>query len=771
MPCFIFAFCNFCDSAPDGTSFAGMAVILFFRNRMIALSKGEGDDVLVKEISARMSRAQTFLEDIFGFGAFRPLQAEIIEHLIGGRDALVVMPTGGGKSLCYQLPALLFEGVTLVISPLISLMKDQVEHLRANGIGAVCLHSGLDSLSYRENWEKVRSHEAKLVYLAPESLSSPRVQELLAHMELSCLAVDEAHCISQWGHDFRPEYRHLGMLRHRFPKAVCLALTATATPMVREDICSCLQISEEYQFVGSFDRKNLFLEVVPREDLIKQIVEILARYPRESGIVYCLSRRQVEDVCEDLVALGYAARPYHAGLDKDDRNRHQELFVHDKIDVIVATVAFGMGIDKPDVRFVIHCALPQSIENYYQEIGRAGRDSLPAHCRLIFGYGDLKGRRYLFKDKGLVDALEAEKRLRRLLDWAESGACRRPFLMDYFGEKHLPKRCGNCDFCAIPEEQLVDLTVAAQKFLSCVKRTGEMFGERHIIDVLRGSKRKRLLRLRHDKLSTYGIGQEYSARQWKGLVYQFLQQKLLKRDYDHGGLSLTSVAWEVFRKKRSVRGVLPSAVLAAGKLPGHQLDCHPKLLEGLLVLRKKEAERLSIPPFSVFSQRTIQEMAMYCPHSLESLKTLHGVGTFKARSYGQVFVDYIRGFCKEHGISPRPKVVKGSGQKNRKAGSRRFIEIGEVYQELLSVKKVAAKIGISIQTVLGHLFEYTQAGYSIPAEPLLELSTLDTIKRERVLEAFDTAASLHLGPIFRQFDKEISYEELHILRLFFISRY
>ena len=597
------------------------------------------------------------LKNVFGYEQFRPLQAEIIHHLLNRHDALIVLPTGGGKSLCYQLPALIFDGVTVVVSPLISLMQDQVMQLQGRGIRAVCLNSTLSNSEYVATMHRVKRGEIKLLYVAPETLVRNETLLMLDESNVACLAIDEAHCISQWGHDFRPEYRQLVSVRERFANAVCVALTATATPRVQQDIKQSLKIQADNEFIASFNRENLFITVEPKLDLSKQTLEFLDTYRDDSGIIYCQTKKQVESLCHELVENGISALPYHADLDSETRKQNQEAFINDDTRVIVATIAFGMGIDKEDVRFVLHAGLPKEPESYYQEIGRAGRDGLQADCLLLFSYGDVDTIKYFIDQGALSEREGALQRLETLVDWAASTACRRKGLLAYFGDRYENPNCGMCDNCCQTEMEQVDLTVPAQKFLSCVVRTRQIFGETYIIDVLRGSKAKKVIQNGADQLSVYGIGKEYSKEQWKRLSLQFLQHGLLKRDSEHGSLRLTRMGWAVLRSNEQFQGMsVHSANQIAEDSNSYAVtsdelnEYSPELLEQLRATRKELSETEQVPSYVVFHDRTLKEMAARLPQSIESFTGIHGVGIAKIQKYADVFLPIIRAHCQEHGV-------------------------------------------------------------------------------------------------------------------------
>ncbi len=612
-------------------------------------------------VATMIDQAKKILKTVFGYDGFISLQEDVIENILRKNDTLVIMPTGGGKSLCYQIPALIFKGLTIVVSPLISLMKDQVEQLMESGVSAVLLNSSLTPNEYRRNVELIKKGKVKLLYLAPESLLKSSVLEMLSSLHVDCLAIDEAHCISAWGHDFRREYRQLVDVRSRFPNAVYIALTATATPRVRKDIKSSLGFEDSGEYVAGFNRENLFLQIVSKNNPLDQTLGFIRKFPGQSGIIYCFTRRQVDDLYTVLKDEGFSVRPYHAGLTEIERKQNQNLFIRDDTQIIVATIAFGMGINKPNVRFVVHFDMPKNMESYYQEIGRAGRDGLPAHCMLLFSYADIHKITHFINKKNEHEKRVAHIHLNAFLNFVETDDCRRIPLLNYFGEEYSIEKCNMCDNCLAGEKELTDITIPAQKFLSCVKRTGEMFGMGHIIDVLRGSTARKVLKFGHNKLSTYGIGKEFSKKQWMLLARQFLHKKLMIQDMEYGSLKLTDKAWDVFQDKKTVLGHLKKEyndkdTEEESKIkttPDHDKD----LFEILRKKRKNLADDAGVPPYVIFSDRTLIEMAAYFPQTMESFLDIHGVGIAKREKYGSIFLGLIQEHCRDREIKERPKNI------------------------------------------------------------------------------------------------------------------
>ena len=718
-----------------------------------------------------IEKAEHILKSVFGYDEFRPLQGDIIESVLGRNDALVIMPTGGGKSLCYQVPALIFPGLTIVVSPLISLMKDQVEQLVQTGVPATFLNSTLTLDQYRRNVQGVKQGSVKLLYVAPEALLRPNMLTMLSSVEVDCLAIDEAHCISEWGHDFRPEYRKLVEVRERFTKAACIALTATATPRVREDIKTNLGLTPHREFIASFNRENLFIRIAEKQSPLEQTIEFIKRFPDQSGIVYCFSRRQVDDLYEALRSKGYSVKPYHAGLSDRDRMKNQDLFIRDDVQIIVATIAFGMGIDKPNVRFVIHYDLPQNIESYYQEIGRAGRDGLRSDCLLLFSYGDIWKIKHFINKKEAHEQRVANIHLNSLLRLVETEVCRRIPLLNYFGEEYSLLKCHMCDNCLEEKRDLTDITLQAQKFLSCAKRTGEMFGAGHVIDVLRGSKANKVLKFRHDHLSTYGIGADYSKKQWFHMSRQFVQKGLLSQDMEYGSLKLTGKAWKVIKGEEKVFGKLEEDRVGETGERDLGLEYDRELFEILRKERKRLADSSSVPPYVIFSDRTLVEMASFFPKSMDSLSAIHGLGAVKSEKYGSIFLEIVKEYCRAHNIEERPKPKKkGTGPKAGSTRKRRHEVIGELFNSGQPIGKIMVHYGIKQDTVLNHLFKYMQEGHRLESGGLLALSTISSDRKKQVLECFERLGAEFLKPVSHSLKGEISYEELKILRLYYLSR-
>ncbi len=595
------------------------------------------------------SPAQHLLSSVFGYDAFRGNQQDIVEHVAAGNDALVLMPTGGGKSLCYQIPALLRDGTGIVISPLIALMQDQVEALRQAGVRAEFLNSTLDAETAARVERGLLAGEIELLYVAPERLLTGRFLSLLDRSRIALFAIDEAHCVSQWGHDFRPEYRQLTVLHERWPEVPRIALTATADPPTQREIAERLDLAQARHFVSSFDRPNIRYTVVQKDNAKSQLLDFLRAHRDQAGIVYCLSRRKVEETAGFLCEKGFNALPYHAGLPAEVRAAHQRRFLREDGIVMCATIAFGMGIDKPDVRFVAHTDLPKSMEGYYQETGRAGRDGEPSEAWLCYGLGDVVLLKQMIEQG---EATEERKQLERakldhLLGYCESMQCRRQVLLAGFGETYA-QPCGNCDNCLTPPAAW-DATIPAQKALSCVYRSGQRFGVGHLIDILRGSETDRIKQLGHDQLSTYGIGRDLDSRAWRGVFRQLVAASLLKVDAEgHGGLRLTDASRDVLKGRRQVmmrRDTTSAASRDRSSAPRSGLPVQPQdlaLFNALRGLRAELAREQNVPAFVIFHDSTLRNIAEQRPTSVDALARVGGIGGSKLARYGQRLVEIVR---------------------------------------------------------------------------------------------------------------------------------
>ncbi|HEV3243931.1 MAG TPA: DNA helicase RecQ [Chthoniobacterales bacterium] len=596
-----------------------------------------------------MDLPRTLKKD-FGYDQFRPLQEEIIRDALAGRDVFGLMPTGGGKSLCFQLPALLRSGLTIVVSPLISLMNDQVDALQTSGIAATFLNSSLDRHEAGERLRRLNRGECRLLYVAPERLMFDGFLERALNWNITQIAIDEAHCISEWGHDFRPEYRELKKLRRHLPDVPIMALTATATERVRKDIVDQLHLDNARCYVASFNRPNLTYRVVPKSSPYEQVLTLIRARPNESGIVYCASRKTADSLATKLNGDGIKAKPYHAGLESTDRAEHQEQFLRDDARVITATIAFGMGINKPNVRFVIHHDLPKNIESYYQETGRAGRDGLPSECVLLFSAGDVVKQTRFIEEKSEKEQRIAREQLGQMVHYAETRECRRATLLRYFGEE-FPAPCNGCDNCLEPRETF-DGTVHAQKFLSCIYRIYEKqgfgFGLNHVVDVLAGAETEAIKQRGHNELSTYGVGKDVKRTAWLAIGRELLRLGLIAAaPGKFATLQLTEAGRSVLRERKTITLTKPFDVETTKRSKKHragEIKCDERLFEQLRVLRRQIADKRDVPAYVIFSDVALREMARAYPTTQAEFRRIPGVGEQKLRDFAEPFTAAIRDY-------------------------------------------------------------------------------------------------------------------------------
>lgn len=721
-----------------------------------------------------LSLASEILKKTFGYSEFRLLQSDVIESVLKKNDSLVIMPTGGGKSLCYQIPALVFTGITIVVSPLISLMKDQVEQLNQLGIAANYLNSSLSPSQYETNFSDIRSGKIKLVYLAPETLLQDRILHLLLQdLSIDCITIDEAHCISEWGHDFRPEYRQIATIRKKFSNAVCVALTATATPEVRQDIIRSLELSESKVFIDSFNRPNLYLHIEPKVNANQQTIEFVNKKKGQSGIIYCFSRAQVDELTLLLQNKGIKALPYHAGLSDKERNFNQDAFIKDDIDVIVATIAFGMGINKPDVRYVIHYDLPKNIESYYQQIGRAGRDGLPSDCYLLYSYGDSRKVEYFIQQKEGLEKEIAEKQLKQILSYAESYQCRRFDLLHYFGESYSKIPCNNCDNCLTKLDESHDLTIPAQKYLSCVARTNQLYGNTYLSDILLGSKAQKIISNGHDQLSTYGIGKEYTKKQWKQLAELLIRKQILLKDSEFGSLKLTTNAQPILKGKEKFWGYIEeelkdSSHKKKNEIQKSYMNYDEQLFQELKNLRKKIATGKGIPPYVIFHDTSLIEMSKVFPTSKTALLSITGIGLVKAETYGEAFVSLINDYINRTGKS---SILKQKPTKSIQSKLKpKNVEVSELFNSGKTIHEISELLENSEDTVIKHLSKYSENGDYLNKEYIRREMDITDNELELIAAVLKSTPNLLLKPVFNHFDEKYPYKLLHLMRLYLTNQ-
>jgi ATP-dependent DNA helicase RecQ len=708
------------------------------------------------------------LHRYWGFSELRPLQAEAIRAGLDRRDSLVVMPTGGGKSLCYQVPAAMAERTDIVVSPLIALMKDQVDGLRESGYPAAALYSGMPYSAVRTIEEEAAAGAYRLLFVAPERLLIPHFMQWIERLSVGAFAIDEAHCISHWGHDFRPEYRQLGELKARFPHASLHAYTATATERVRSDIIEQLRLKDPAVLVGTFDRPNLVYRVIPRVDAESQALEILRRHSGDAAIVYCISRKDTERMAASLKQRGIRAAFYHAGMEADDRRRTQDAFAAEEIDVVAATVAFGMGIDRSDVRAVIHAAMPKSIEHYQQETGRAGRDGLEAECVLLYSAADvMRWESLIEKNAGeAADVIEIMTAARGLLEdmrrFCTRVHCRHAMLSEHFGQRFPKPQCGACDICLQEIEGLADATVTAQKILSCIARTGQTFGAEHIVDVLLGADTERIRRWHHDEVTTYGLMKDAERKSVTNMLYQLLDEKLIERTSgDRPVLKLNDASWEVLRGQRAVRLLQAKTRVRKSRIDEESWEGVDKpLFESLRRLRRQIADERGVPPYVLFSDATLRDMTRIRPGSPATLLTIRGIGERKVQDLGQRFLDLIAAYCRANGmplnaaIETRPRGESSRKMSTADAKAAAF----KMFARGGGVEEAAAAIDRAVSTTWGYLVEYILTNPSQPLDPWVDQATYNA-----VADCAKNADTTYLKPLFDRLGGKVPYEHIRIV--------
>jgi len=706
------------------------------------------------------------LKAYFGFDRFLPLQEEIITKVLAKRDTLVLMPTGGGKSLCYQLPALRFKGLTLVVSPLIALMKDQVDGLLANGVPAGLLNSTLTAQEANQVQDQARQGKIKILYVAPERLAISGFQRFLQSLDVSLIAIDEAHCISEWGHDFRPDYRNLKSLRKDFPGVPVIALTATATEPVREDIVNQLGLDKPEIFISSFNRPNLTYTIQPKTEPLGSLLHLLEKHQGGSAIIYRFSRKATEETALELSERGFSALPYHAGLERDLRRETQEKFIRDQVQIVVATIAFGMGIDKPDVRLVVHYDLPKTVEGYYQETGRAGRDGLPSDCVLFYSYGDRSKQEYFISQ--IEDDDEREKahtKLEQVLALCDLQTCRRAYLMEYLGESWPETDCGGCDICLLPREEF-DATEIAQKILSAAVRTGERFGVNYLVDVLRGSANKAVRTRGHHELPVFGISRDVDADELKEMVRSLVTNGLLAQNGgDYPTLSVSQKGRKFLndREKLTLTRLKQTTPVQKTALAGDRETAYnTKLFDELAALRLEIATDREVPAYQIFGNKSLQQMAFHMPQNEVEFSKISGVGDAKLRDFSERFLEVINEYMQANGQPVAVNPVPVSAPKKRVRGiSMSIRETKDLVAQGLSFEEVAEQRGISETTIRSHLERFIQEGGQIDLGHLMPTED----RRVKIESAFKEMGEARLTPVREFLGDDYTWDELAVVRM------
>jgi len=744
-------------------------------------TKAVSSKTAVKAQTKQEKSLLVHLQEQFGFDAFKDNQDKIIQSLLSGKDTFVIMPTGGGKSLCYQLPAIISEGVAIIVSPLIALMKNQVDLVRSYSSKdsvAHFLNSTLSKKQIREVHEDLLNGHTKMLYVAPETLTKQENMEFFSDLKISFFAVDEAHCISEWGHDFRPEYRRLReMMIQINPDIPVIALTATATPKVKSDIVKNLGLREPNVFISSFNRPNLYYEIQPKikkDQTIKSIVKYIVQQKGKSGIIYTLNRKTTEELADMLVANGIKAVAYHAGLDSKLRAERQDLFLNEDVQVIVATIAFGMGIDKPDIRFVIHFNIPKSIENYYQETGRAGRDGLEGNCILYYSHKDVAKLEHLMKDKPLSEREVGAQLINEMVGYAETGVCRRKVLMSYFGEEYTTENCGICDNCLHPKEK-IEARDHAVKVLKTVKALDERFATSYVVNILLGKLTPQIQMFRHEGISEFGIGKEDPEHMWNSLIRQLLLEDLLKKDIEeYGLLKLTKKGEDFLKKPRSFKIVLNNLFEEANaddeeenSETGGTASTDEKLFGLLKELRQKEAKKKSLPPFVIFLETSLQDMATLYPTTTQELEKCQGVSKGKALRYGKPFIELIARYVEENNIEkPDEFIMKSVVNK-----SVNKVYIIQQVDKKIPLETIAKNKDLRLDALLEDMETIAASGTKLNLDYAVD-EMLDNYEQDEIIDYFKSCETSSLQVAQQELSEgNFTWEQLKLMRIKFLSEY